>query len=255
MTIMRKENEKQGGRLTIGIKKICIDHLFCSIHPEATPGRFLLISLADTGVGIESSIIKKIYDPFFTTKMQGIGTGLGLAMVYNIIHQHNGFIDVYSEVDVGSTFNIYLPEHEQWDQSVQPGEDNEIIHGNGCVLVIDDEDVVRIIARNILSECGYEVILAEDGRRGIELFMKMQDRIKAVLLDMAMPGMSGDEVFGELKKIRPDVKVLLSSGFKQDTRVEKVLSLGVSGFIQKPYSMIEMSYKLNDVISRTEPEP
>ena len=248
MTIMRSEGEKQGGRLTITVKKLDVDHLFCAIHPEAHPGSYWLISHADTGIGIDRSLIGKIYDPFFTTKEKGTGTGLGLAMVYNIIHQHNGFIDVYSEVGVGSTFNVYLPEYKQLDLLPQPGEEAQVVHGTGVILVIDDEDIVRLIARNILTECGYEVILAEDGREGIDIFRKMHDSISVVLLDMAMPGISGDDVFLELRKTKPDVKVLLSSGFRQDSRVEKVLSLGVSGFIQKPYSIMEMSRKMKEII-------
>lgn len=250
MTLMRKKGEKQGGKLTITIKKLTIDTLFCTLHPEARPGNFWLISHSDTGVGIDNSLLNKIYDPFFTTKEKGSGTGLGLSMVYNIIHQHKGFIDVYSEVGTGSTFNIYLPVYEYIDSTKPLSNENQICRGSGLVLVIDDEDVVRLIASNILTECGYDVIEAENGQQGIKIFKEMHERIVSVLLDMAMPGMSGDEVFIELRKIQPDVKVLLSSGFRQDMRVEKVLSLGVGGFIQKPYSVIEMSRKMKDLLDK-----
>ena len=248
MTLMRAESERKGGKLSIAVKRIKADRFFCAAHPEARPGYYWLISHSDTGVGMDSSVVNKIYDPFFTTKEKGVGTGLGLAMVYNIVHQHYGFIDVYSEPGVGSTFNIYLPEYDHKIPGLDHGKEQDIAMGSGLILVIDDEEVVRLIAENILKECGYDVLLAEDGKTGIGIFKVMHGEISAVLLDMAMPGMSGDDVFIELKKIQPDVKVLLSSGFRQDSRVEKSMSLGVSGFIQKPYSISEMSHKIKEVV-------
>jgi CheY-like chemotaxis protein len=252
MTMMRAENEKRGGALTVSVKKIRADRLFCKTHPKARMINYWLVSHADTGAGIDRQNLNKIFDPFFTTKEKGTGTGLGLAMAYNIIHQHNGFIDVYSEKGMGSTFNIYLPEYMVTDPSQeQHGEDQEIIRGRGLILIVDDESVVRLIARDILTECGYDVLMAEDGRRGIELFRENQDLISAVLLDMAMPGMSGDEVLIELRKIQTDVKVLLTSGFRQDSRMEKALSLGNAVFIQKPYSIYEMSRKIKEITDMT----
>lgn len=250
MTLMRPDGERKGGRLSIAVKRIVADRYFCAAHPEARPGAYWLISHSDTGVGMESSLISKIYDPFFTTKEKGEGTGLGLAMVYNIVHQHNGFIDVYSEKGVGSTFNIYLPEYVHTRQGAHRSIEQDIARGSGLILVIDDEEIVRLIAENILNECGYKVLLAESGKTGIDIFRAMHDEISAVLLDMAMPGLSGDDVFMELKKINPGVKVLLSSGFRQDSRVEKSMSGGVAGFIQKPYSIAEMSHKMKEVVDR-----
>lgn len=248
MTMMRSENEKMGGKLTVSVKKIHADRFFCTAHPGAYPGNYWAISHTDTGAGIDRSLISKIFDPFFTTKEKGTGTGLGLAMVYNIIQQHNGFIDVYSEPGTGSTFNVYLPEYQHPDSIQQKTEEEQdITRGTGLILVIDDEYIVRHIARDILTECGFDVILAEDGKRGIELFRENHERISAVVLDMAMPGMSGDEVFIELRKIRSDIRVLLSSGFRHDNRVEKALAMGNAVFIQKPYSISEMSRRIKQV--------
>jgi len=247
MTIMRGKNDRTGGTLTVAVRDILADEYFCSTHPEAEQGRYWMVSHSDTGVGIHPDYINKIFDPFFSTKESEFGTGLGLAMVYNIIHQHNGFITVYSESGAGSTFNIYLPELAAADEISSQAEDLCVEKGEGLILVIDDEETVRFIAENLLRECGYKVILAESGRKGVEIFRKMKDEIKAVLLDMAMPGMSGKEVYPELKKIRPDVKVLLASGFRQDGRVQETLALGIEDFIQKPYSLAELSRKIHRI--------
>jgi CheY-like chemotaxis protein len=207
-----------------------------------------MVSHSDTGVGIDEDTLRNIFDPFFTTKEREQGTGLGLAMVYSIIHHHYGFIDVYSEVGVGSTFNVYFPESSDAGEPDHYGHESVIQKGEGTILVIDDEDIVRLMAENILTECGYNVISAENGRSGIDLYKNSFNDIDAVLLDMAMPGMSGKEVYTELKKINPGVKVLLASGFRQDYRVDEVMGLGVTGFIQKPYSLGELSGKVKEII-------
>lgn len=248
MTLMRKKDEGAGGTLIVSLRSIIADRFFCSVHSEAVQGRYWMVSHSDTGVGIHPDNLNKIFDPFFSTKESEFGTGLGLAMVYNIIHQHNGFITVYSEQGTGSTFNVYLPELSPGDGNGIETADTSVKRGEGLILVIDDEETVRFIAESLLRECGYDVILAGSGREGIEKFRESKDSIKAVLLDMAMPGMSGKEVYPELKKLRPDVKVLLASGFRQDGRVQETISLGIEGFIQKPYSLAELSRKIHGII-------
>ncbi len=249
MTIMRPEGEIHGGSLTISVRHIKADRYFCSLHPEAVPGWYWMISHSDTGVGMDEETIKNIFDPFFTTKDRELGTGLGLAMVYSIIHHHKGFIDVYSEINTGTTFNIYLPEIAESEKRETADAEPVIIKGEGTILIIDDEDIVRMMAESILKECGYNVISSENGREGLDIYRETKDVIDAVLLDMAMPGMSGKEVYLELKKINPEVKVLLASGFRQDHRVVEATNLGINGFIQKPYSLGELSQKIKDVIT------
>ena len=247
MTIMRAHGEPQGGVLTVGLKMIDADEHFCEMHPEAQRIPYWVISHGDRGVGIDPAIKDKIFDPFFSTKDHGYGTGLGLSMVYNIVHQHGGFIDVYSEYGSGSTFNVYLPvflgEHTGAMLKTET-----VYKGEGLILVVDDEEVVRKIAANILEDCGYTVITAEDGLAGLRVFRERYNDITAVLLDMAMPRMSGRDLYDEMKKIKPDVRVLLSSGFRQDRRVAEALEMGINGFIQKPYSMAELSEKIKDII-------
>jgi len=242
MTIMRNKNEQWGGELIVSIDSIFADKFFCKIHPEAKEEYYWMISIKDSGVGIDKETISKIFDPFFTTKDKDIGTGLGLSMVYNIIKQHHGFIDVYSEVGDGSTFNIYFPHLvEEDDDTKKEVEEEKIIKGEGLILVVDDEEIMRTVAKDILEECGYDVLVANNGKEGLESFEKHNNEIKAVMLDMVMPEMSGKEAFIKIKEIEPNVSVLLTSGFRKDQRVEDALSLGVKDFIQKPYTLEKLS--------------
>lgn len=250
MTIMRNENEFHGGTLTISVDHIYSDKKFSHLNKEAQPGKYIVLKVSDTGIGIDVNNISKIFDPFYTTKVNDNGTGLGLAMVYNIIKQHNGFIDVYSEKNVGSSFNIFLPELEDNNQTEVIENNNPIIYpGTGTILIIDDEETIRHISKKILKQCGYDILIAENGQTGIKIFKEHYKNINLVLLDMAMPKIPGDKVYQKIKLISPNSKVLLSSGFKQDKRVQKTLNLGANGFIQKPYSMYELSKKVYDLIT------
>ncbi len=248
MTIMRGDGI-WGGTLTIAIDKVVVDPVFQKRHPEATGTLYWKVSVSDTGIGMDTKTAAKIFDPFFTTKEQGKGTGLGLAMVYNIVRQEQGFIDVYSEPGHGSTFSVYLPllvrEGISVSSAINP---LAIIRGEGLVLVVDDDKRVREMAENILETVGYTVLTAENGKEGVEKYQQHQAGIKAVLLDMAMPVMSGREAFVEMKKINPDVKVLLASGFRKDDRVEEILGLGVKEFLQKPYTLASLAKVMKKVI-------
>ncbi len=248
MTIMRGDGI-WGGTLTIAIDKVVVDPVFQKRHPEATGSVYWKVSVSDTGIGMDTKTAAKIFDPFFTTKEQGKGTGLGLAMVYNIVKQTQGFIDVYSESGHGSTFSVYLPLLAREGISAPAATDPlAISRGEGLVLVVDDDKRVREMAENILETVGYTVLTAENGKEGVARYQQHQADIKAVLLDMAMPVMSGREAFVELKKINLDVKVLLVSGFRKDDRVEEILGLGVKEFLQKPYTLAGLAMAMKKVI-------
>jgi PAS domain S-box-containing protein len=242
MTIMREEGDIYGGTLTISIDRIYADLRFRDAHPESREGEYWVITHRDTGVGIDQKLLTKIFDPFFTTKKKEKGSGLGLSMAYNIIQQHEGFIDVYSEPGVGSSFVILLPVLESQCGEVSVTLNSEVVvEGSGLILIIDDEEIMRKTGAGILMECGYEVITASDGIEGLQMFIEKKGEIKAVLLDMIMPKMSGREAFVEIKKISPRVSVIISSGFRMDERVNEILEMGANGFIQKPYSIVELS--------------
>jgi two-component system cell cycle sensor histidine kinase/response regulator CckA len=251
MTMMRDKNEKQGGDLSVSSFSIKADSHFCKSHPEAEEKDYWVISVHDTGVGLESKNIAKIFDPFYTTKGKGEGTGLGLAMVYSIVKKHNGFIDVYSEAGLGSTFNLFLPALHNEKISKSEKSKFNVPKGEGLILIIDDESSLCEIASKILKDCGYSVISATNPVRGVEIFSLRHHEIKAVLLDLVMPRMSGKEVYIAMKKIDPDVKVLLFSGFKRDNRVKSLLEMGVNNFLQKPYNLETLARAIHNVIYET----
>jgi PAS domain S-box-containing protein len=248
MTIMRKPGEKAGGVLRVSVEKVTADKSFCEMHPLAHEGDYFVIVVGDNGVGIDRSDLQRIFDPFFTTKKQESGTGLGLSMSFMIMQTHNGFIDVYTESGKGTEFKAYFP---SMSEPVEPQINVEsIVNGSGLILLVDDEDAVRKMTMNILQECGYRVVPVDNGADAVKIYSARHAEIGLVILDMAMPGMSGLEVFIEMKKINPDVRALIESGFKQDKRINETLKLGALAMIQKPYTMVQLSRKVNELTNR-----
>ncbi len=245
MTIMKEEYEPKGGKLSVNIEQITADSFFCANHPEAKMIEYYNMCVSDSGVGMDSKTAAKIFDPFFTTKEVGKGTGLGLAMVYNIVKQHNGFIDLYSEKNIGTTISVYLPVFDR-EGLVVSSKDNEleVFQGKGTVLIVDDEEIMRKLAGQILKIFGFDTIFAHNGYEAIQIYTERLKDIKFVLLDMVMPKMSGKETYIELKKLNSEVIVILTSGFRQDERVESVMNLGVNDFVQKPYTLGSLSNAL-----------
>jgi PAS domain S-box-containing protein len=240
MTIMREHAYQNGGFIKINVQEIHSDYAFCKTHIEAEEVNYVCISVEDNGVGMSTSVISKIFEPFYTTKDKDVGTGLGLSMVYNIIKQHRGFVDVYSEKGIGSKFSIYLP-------IIQTGIVNkeekilQIEKGEGTVLVIDDDLDLRTVCLKMLKAMNYKSYSASDGISGVELYQHYHTEIDLILLDVVMPKKSGDECVRDLLMINPDAKILVSSGFKKDHRVEQLIKQGALDFIQKPYTIEELS--------------
>jgi PAS domain S-box-containing protein len=242
MTIMRKNNE-WGGILNIELKHLHADKSFCKQHPAAHIGSYYCLSIIDNGVGMDEEVLKDIFTPFYTTKEKGSGTGLGLSMVYNIVQLHQGFLNVYSKTEIGTTFNIYLPEIDaRKKESNKPIIKKTDFHYEGTILMIDDEKALHTVVEDMLSEFGLTTLYAENGLSGIELYQEKRSEIQLVLLDMAMPGLSG-------KEIDPQVKVILSSGYKQDQRVADVLKLGINGFVQKPFTVNSLLMEVIKVLN------
>ena len=249
MTIMRPVGELKGGSLTVNLEMVHADADFCKIRPEAKPIDYWRISVEDTGVGMSPQTISKVFVPFFTTKEKGKGTGLGLSMVYNIVQQHEGFINIYSEIGMGTTFDVYIPVLHG-AELVEIKEKSFVLpRGKGIILVVDDEEIMRRAADNIVRKCGYEVITASDGLQALQIFGERHQEIKGVLLDLVMPQKSGEQVYMEMKKINSRVKVIMTSGFKQDERVTFALEQGVNAFIQKPYTLEKLAEVLAEVFS------
>lgn len=221
-----------------------------AVFPGISTGRYIKISIADTGPGIDEKIADKIFEPFFTTKEVGKGTGLGLASAFGIVKNHGGFIDVKSVKGEGARFDIYLPATDEADLPEEiPME--EIATGTETILVIDDEDVIVDVCQSILKKLGYQVIAARGGRAGIELYNREKDRIALVILDIIMPDMEGGRVFDAIREINPEAKVLLASGCSINDQASLILKKGGSGFIQKPFKIKQLSSLIRDIIGRT----
>ena len=192
---------------------------------------------------------ERIFEPFFTTKGLASATGLGMPSAYGIIKGHGGYIDVDSEKGKGATFNIYLPAIEKMIEQKNVLSD-ELVKGNGTILLVDDEEMVLEAGKELLDHLGYEVLLAENGREALELYKKNLDKIDLVLLDMVMPVMGGGEAFDRIKEINTNVKVLLSSGYSLEGEAKEILNRGCDAFIQKPFKLEQLSQKLREVLDK-----
>ncbi len=239
-------SEMESGNLYLETKNVVLDKSYSK--PFAVkPGSYVRISVTDEGAGMDEETRKRIFEPFFTTKQMGRGTGLGLASAYGIIKNHGGIINAYSEKDKGTTFNIYLPASEK-DVIKEKHTHNEVLNGGETILLVDDEDIIIDVAREMLRAVGYEVLTAGCGKEAIEVYKKNKDKIDMVVLDMIMPDMGGGEAYDRLKEINPDIKALLSSGYSIDGQATRILERGCNGFIQKPFGLEELSQKIRKIL-------
>jgi signal transduction histidine kinase/CheY-like chemotaxis protein len=235
-----------GGDIYIQTENVHLSDEYCKPF-EVPPGNYVKVSVTDTGAGIDPDIIERIFEPFFTTKDVGKGTGLGLASAYGIIKNHNGIIRVYSEKNHGTTFNIYLPASDQ--EAVEDIEANtEMVKGNEAILLVDDEKGTIQVEELMLKKLGYQVVPALSGKQAIELYTEKMVDFDLVALDMIMPEMNGKDTYDALKKINPDVKVLLVSGYSLNKQIEELMDKGCNGFIQKPFDIVQLSRKLREVL-------
>jgi signal transduction histidine kinase len=242
--------DSETNNLTVSLDRICPDTAFRKKQPLAVKDAYWTISVADTGIGMSKDVIHSMFEPFYTTKENS--TGLGLAVARDIITLHDGFIEVRSEEGEGSIITIYLPEYsgetnEQENSTVEPDYSEQIPLGEGVILVVDDEEVMRRTASNILKKLGYTVITANDGEEAIEIFREKSNQIILALLDYSMPKISGRDTYLAMKEINPNIKAVLVSGFDDD-RINETLTVGINGFIKKPYSMVGLAQEVKQAI-------
>ncbi len=236
-----------GGRLIIQSSLAKLSAADVRSQVDAKPGWFAVLAVSDTGVGMDGNTQQRIFEPFFTTKEKGKGTGLGLSMVYGVVKNHGGFVNVYSETGEGSTFKVYLPlsgKPEIMESEIEA----EMACGHETVLVIDDEEAIRHVASDILGSYGYRVRLAADGEEGVAVYRSQARQIDLVILDMVMPRQGGRETLLKLQEINPQVRVLFSTGYSQNEKVNEILALGVKGFIQKPYQVRSLLAKIREIL-------
>lgn len=238
-----------GGNLTIATANISLDEGYCRWYPEVHPGAYVLVTVSDTGHGMQKEILEHIFEPFFTTKGAGKGTGLGLAMVYGIVRQHGGHITCDSEPNEGSTFKIYLPAIEEARTEKEGGEAQPLPPGGTeTILLVDDEDFVRDLGVRFLTRVGYTALTAASGPEAVQLYLKEAERISLVILDLIMPEMGGDKCLEEILAINPDAKIVISSGAVVEDKKRETLEYGARGFISKPFRLRDMLKTVREVL-------
>jgi two-component system cell cycle sensor histidine kinase/response regulator CckA len=236
-----------GGKLFLETENLVLKNDDLRTHYALDAGKYVRISVTDTGTGMDKPTRERIFEPFFTTKEVGSGTGLGLASAYGIIKNHNGNIEVESQLDHGTTFKLYLPisNKEVLNEGIANG---QTYKGRETILLIDDEEMIANTGKKLLEKLGYRVFLAESGQSALKIYERYRDRIGLIILDMIMPGMSGSEVFDHLKATDPSVRVLLSSGYSLSGQASQIMERGCNGFIQKPFNIEQISKKIREIL-------
>ena len=245
LTVNARDAMPEGGDLCFATRIVSLDEEYCEHHSASiAPGDYLELSVSDTGCGIPPEVHEKIFEPFFTTKPQGEGTGLGLAGVHGCVHNHHGTVSLYSEVGVGTTFRILLPLASADGPAEASRAGYPPIRGEGHILIVDDEGLVRDYAARTLRKLGYEVTVCVDGVEGLREFEERHEIFDLVLLDMIMPRQSGAETFRKMRAIDPQALILMSSGFSANDATTELLDAGAVGFLSKPYIVAELSYEV-----------
>jgi CheY-like chemotaxis protein len=250
LCINARDAMPSGGELLIELENRHIEEGYSRSHLEAQTGDYVVLTVSDSGVGMTPEVQERIFEPFFTTKGDHGGTGMGLATLYGIVKNHKGFINVYSEKGVGTTFRLYLPVSMKRVAEPQPEYIPETVRGTETILLIDDEHHVLDMWGDLLEENGYTILVAENGARGIAIYRERKDDIDLVILDYIMPVMGGGEVIERLKEIDADIKILVASGYSENGQAKGVLSGDTAGFLQKPATLHELLRKVRSILDR-----
>ena len=249
LVVNARDAMPQGGKLTIETANIELDEAFAASHPEVSAGKYVMLAVADTGIGMNEAIRARIFEPFFTTKGPEKGTGLGLATVYGIVKQSGGRIDVYSEPGLGTTFKVYLPRAvEELTKSKLEITKPTPSSGHETILLVEDEEGVRTLARVILSRSGYKILEAKNGGEALLICQSHQGPIEIMVTDVVMPNMSGHQLAQHVRPLRPEMKVLYLSGYTDDAIVRHGIIDSDMPFLQKPFTAEGLSRKVREVL-------
>ena len=250
LVINARDAMPQGGKLTIETANAVLDRTYCQIHDDVKPGNYVMLAVRDTGCGMDEQTQGHIFEPFFTTKELGKGTGLGLAMIHGFINQSGGHILVESEVGLGSTISIYLPEVQKVPRSPEnlPQTIEKMPHGDETILLVEDDDAVRTFASQVLQDCGYTIIEAASGQEAIQLLKKHPEQVHMLVSDVVMPSLSGREVAEQVKALIPAIKVLFLSGYTDDAVIRHGILASEVAFLQKPFTPSELGLKVRNVL-------
>lgn len=240
----------KGGQLLIETRNVELDSGYCMRYPDAQPGRYVLLSVSDTGSGMDAGTLGRIFEPFFTTKEVGKGTGLGLATVLGIVKQHSGFVDVYSELNKGTAFHIYLPACTGPAEPLRHVDNAPVRGGVETILIAEDHEGMREMAQEILEGLGYRLYVTRDGEEAVQEFLAHKTAISLLLLDVIMPKLSGTDAYEQISRVRPDVPVIFTSGYSDHgPQLESLAEKGAS-ILQKPYSSKVLSRKVREILDQ-----
>ncbi len=256
LVVNARDAMPEGGRLTIETSAIDFDETYARVHASVKPGRYVMVAVSDTGSGMDRETQARAFEPFFTTKERGKGTGLGLATAYGIVKQSGGYIWVYSEPGQGTTFKIYLPRVEEAATAeAPPAASSRAPRGSETVLLTEDEDIVRTLAREILESHGYTILEARRGSEALQVCERFEGEIHLLLTDVVMPRMSGRDLAIEVTALRPGVKVLYMSGYTEDAiGYHGVLDPGLT-YLQKPFTLASLTQKVREALDRPAAAP
>jgi len=240
--------QEKGGVLEVSLADVELDSDFTARHPGTHVGPYIKLTVSDTGHGMEKKVIDRIFDPYYTTKEKTGGTGMGLAVVHGILKSHGGVITVYSEPGKGTTFNVFLPRTESAEGVVEPEEIIPLPIGKELILFVDNEPFIVEIGKGMLEHLGYTVVTRTSSIEALEAFKAMPDKFDLVITDMTMPKMTGDELAKELMRIRPDLPIILCTGFSELINAHKAKAIGIRAFVMKPIVQREMAEAVRKVL-------
>jgi CheY-like chemotaxis protein len=248
LVVNARDAMPDGGALTVETANVVVDENYRQLHPDAAVGEYVSVIVSDTGCGMDDAALKHLFEPFFTTKEKGKGTGLGLSMVYGIVKQHGGFINVYSEPGVGTTFKACFPLVREEAEAVAARPASALPTGTETVLVVEDEEMVRNLTKKALERFGYRVLAVDGGGDAFLLCRDHAGPIDLLLTDVVLPGMNGRILYENVQPLRPKLKVVFMSGYTEHVIVDRgVLEKGIH-FIQKPFTIDTLARKVRQAL-------